>query len=82
MWRDDGREVIFRAALSGMPMAVEITPAGGGFRAGTPSRLFSTPPVPWAVTRDGKRFLVSMPPPQEVLGPIIVDLNWTAVLKR
>ena len=82
VWRDDGREVIFRSALSGMPMAVEITPTGAGFQAGTPVRLFATPPVPWAVTRDGKRFLVSMPPPQEVLAPIIVDLNWEAGLKR
>ena len=82
VWRDDGREVIFRAALSGMPMAVGITPTGAGFQAGTPVRLFTTPPVPWAVTRDAKRFLVSMPPPQEVLAPIIVDLHWEAVLKR
>ena len=82
VWRDDGREVIFRSALSGMPMAVEIMPTGAGFQAGTPIRLFTTPPVPWAVTRDAKRFLVSMPPPQEVLAPIIVDLNWEAGLKR
>jgi len=82
LWRDDGREVIFRSALSGMPMAVEITPTGAEFQAGVPVRLFATPPVPWAVTGDGKRFLVSMPPPQEVLAPIIVDLNWEAGLKR
>jgi Tol biopolymer transport system component len=82
VWRDDGREVIFRSALSGMPMAVEITPTRAEFQAGAPVRLFATPPVPWAVTRDGKRFLVSMPPPQEVLAPIIVDLNWEAGLKR
>ena len=82
VWRDDGREVIFRSALSGVPIAVEITPTAAGFQAGAPIRLFTPPPVPWAVTRDGKRFLVSMPPPQEVLAPIIVDLNREAGLKR
>ena len=30
----------------------------------------------------GKRFLVSVPPLQEVLAPIVVDLNWEAGLKR
>ena len=32
VWRDEGREVIFGSALLGVPMAVEITPTGPGFR--------------------------------------------------
>lgn len=34
------------------------------------------------LTSDGKRFLVSMPPPGELPTPIRVDLNWEAALKK
>jgi Tol biopolymer transport system component/predicted Ser/Thr protein kinase len=80
-WRDDGREVIFRS-LPGSPVAVDVTPTATTFHAGIPRPLFAIPPVPWAVTGDGKRFLVSMPPPGDVQAPITVVLNWEAALKR
>jgi eukaryotic-like serine/threonine-protein kinase len=81
VWRQDGRELIFRS-LSGAPMAVDITLTATTFQAGIPKQLFSTPLVPWSVTRDGKRFLVSMPPLQDGPVPITIDLNWEAALKR
>ena len=80
-WREDGRELIFRSA-SGAPMAVDITLTATTFQAGIPKQLFATPPVPWSVTGDGKRFLVSMPPVQGVQVPITIDLNWEAALRR
>ena len=81
VWRQDGRELIFRSA-SGAPMAVDITLTATTFQAGIPKQLFATPSVPWSVTGDGKRFLVSMPPRQDVQVPITIDLNWEAALKR
>jgi Tol biopolymer transport system component/predicted Ser/Thr protein kinase len=81
VWREDGRELIFRSA-SGAPMAVDITLTATTVQAGIPKQLFPTPPVPWSVTADGKRFLVSMPPRQDVQVPITIDLNWEAALKR
>jgi hypothetical protein len=63
-------------------MAVDITLKGKTLQAGSPRQLFSIPPVPWAVTGDGKRFLVSMPPPGDVQAPVTIVLNWEAGLKR
>ena len=82
VWRQDGRELIFRSASSGAPMAVDIRLTPTTFQAAIPRQLFPTPPVPWSVTQDGKRFLVSMPPLQDVQVPITIDLNWEAALKR
>ena len=62
LWRRDGRELIFRSA-SGAPMAADITVTPTTFNTGGPRQLFATPAVPWGMTADGKRFLVSMPPP-------------------
>jgi hypothetical protein len=52
------------------------------FHAGIPRQLFPIPPVPWAVTGDGQRFLVSVPPPGDIQAPITIVLNWEAGLKR
>jgi hypothetical protein len=80
-WRDDGKELFFRAP-DGSPMAVEVS-TYPTFQAGFPKRLFSMPPDvgPWDVTADGKRFLVAMPSQQSAKVPIIVVLNWQAGLK-
>jgi Tol biopolymer transport system component len=82
VWREDGRELIFRSALPGAVMAVEVTPTPTTFAAGIPKLLFATPSVPLAVTGDAKRFLISMPPTQVTQAPITVVLNWEAALKR
>ena len=82
VWREDGREVIFRSALPGAVMAVEVTPTPTAFAAGIPKLLFATPSVPLAVTGDAKQFLISMPPAQVTQAPITVVLNWEAGLKR
>lgn len=63
-------------------MAVDIVLTATDVRVGAPRQLLSTPSSRWAMTEDGKRFLVSMPPPQFVQPPITVDLNWEAALKK
>jgi eukaryotic-like serine/threonine-protein kinase len=81
VWRRDGRELFFRS-VSGAPMAVDVTATATTFHAGIPKQLFPSAGVPWSVTGDGKRFLVSRAPLHDVQVPITIDLNWEAALKR
>jgi Tol biopolymer transport system component len=80
-WRDDGKELIFFAPTGTMSVEISTQPA---FRAASPKMLFQLPafpPVPPAVSPDGKRFLVAMPAAQHG-EPFTVVLNFTAGLKR
>jgi hypothetical protein len=81
VWREDGRELIFRSP-SGAPMAAEVILSSPSLETGTPRQLFATPAVPWAMTPDGQRFLVSLPPPRDLPTPITIDLNWEAAIRR
>ena len=83
-WREDEKELIFRAP-NGSPMAVEIT-TSPLFQAGIPKPLFALPPNAgaWDVTADGERFLAVLPfqPQQNARTPVTVVLNWEAGLKK
>jgi len=72
-------------------MAVPIS-SGASIESGAPSELFQTPlpflgsqgpdvRASYAVTKDGKRFLLNMPQ-EHPSPPITVVLNWTAGLKK
>ncbi len=86
VWGADGRELFFLTA-DGIITAVPIDTAGG-FDAGTPQPLLPTgaanpgygAPIPrlkvYAVTRDGRRFLVATPRPAAT-APLTVIVNWT-----
>ena len=63
-------------------MAVEVTPTATSLKASAPNHLFSTPPVPLAVTDDGKRFVGVDAAGPDAQTPITVVLNWEAALKR
>ena len=89
-WRRDGKE-IFYVATDGKLMAVEVSTAPR-FSAGNPKPLFDTliyrttvgyPVFRFAVTPDGKRFLIDTVPTaaQNSTAPITVVLNWQAALK-
>jgi Tol biopolymer transport system component/predicted Ser/Thr protein kinase len=82
VWRGDGRELLFRDPINGSPVAVDVTLAPAKVTVGMPKLLFHTPPVPWAVTKDGARFLVAMPPEEYEQAPITVVLNWERLLER
>jgi serine/threonine protein kinase/Tol biopolymer transport system component len=83
-WRGDGREIFFLAP-DGMLMAASID-TSKTVQAGTPQPLFQTGIMshqnnhPYAVTHDGKRFLVSVVDQSDVR--ITVVLNWMEALKR
>jgi eukaryotic-like serine/threonine-protein kinase len=83
-WRKDVKE-LFYLDLNGKLMAVDVT-TDPSFVASAPRPLFQTSilvnPVvdQYAVTGDGRRFILGTPLGEEE--PITVMLNWTAGLKR
>ena len=86
VWRADGKELFYLGA-DGTMMAVPID-ATGQFDAGVPQALFPTgaraiqhQPV-YAVTKDGKRFLVNARPQQSSVAPLTVVVNWTAAIQK
>jgi len=86
-WGEDGKELYYVAA-DGKLMAVEIA-TNPVFQAGVPKALFQTPlppssaaREPWAITPDGKRFLLLALGWQNGQAPFTVVLNWQAGLKK
>jgi eukaryotic-like serine/threonine-protein kinase len=85
VWRADGKELSYLGA-DGTMMAAPID-ATGQFDAGVPQALFPTDALtstsfPYAVTRDGKRFLVNARPRQSSVAPLTVLVNWTAAIQK
>jgi Tol biopolymer transport system component len=81
-WRGDGREIFF-LTLDAVMMAARVDPATG--TAGLAEMLFPTSLSfaslrPYAVTRDGQRFL--MPVAIEREPPITAVINWQARLPK
>jgi len=88
-WRDDGKE-LFYLAPDGTLMAVPAT-AGSSFEAGSPIALFQThrrQPVSsqdlfsYAVSAEGRRFLVAAKIDETSSVPLSVFLNWGAELEK
>jgi Tol biopolymer transport system component len=87
-WRGDGKELYFISG--GKLMAVNVSTDGPQFQAGIPKPLFAPDFRPdrgsgngvYAVTADGRRFLVATTIEQQTIAPVTVVTNWTADLKR
>lgn len=84
-WRGDGKEIFYIAA-DGKLMSVDVT-ADDTFDVGRTKPLFQAmfregAYGGYAVSRDGQRFLMKMPPAPEDVTPITVVVNWTATLKH
>jgi dipeptidyl aminopeptidase/acylaminoacyl peptidase len=78
-WRGDGRE-LFYVSEDRQMMAVDIA-SGETLDVGTPRALFPMPASDaWDVTRDGQRFLFSLPVGGGTTPPYQVILNWQAAL--
>jgi hypothetical protein len=78
-WRGDGKELYYRAS-SGKLMAVTIK-TEPTFEASVPVALFDASASFYAVTNDGRRFLLVLPQSEPTSPPITVVLNWTTALK-
>jgi len=88
-WRRDGKE-LFYLSSDGKIMAVPVK-TGNTFEAGVPVTLFQThmrqaisaqDMFSYAVTEDGKKFLVNTKVESTSAAPLSVVLNWTADLER
>ena len=81
-WRGDGKEIFF-VGVDGFLMAAPVSAAGGSFSSGTPVPLFQTrfrnltTLRQYAVSSDGKRFLLVFPAQDPASSPMRVLLNWT-----
>jgi serine/threonine protein kinase len=81
-WRRDGKELFYHFG-SGY-FSVDVKTDGTAFEAGIPKLLFETPTVssvpiggsPFAVTRDGRRFLVLAEVTKQASEPLEVLVNW------
>ena len=83
-WRADGKEIIF-AGSDNSPMAVDVSANGLAFQAGIPHQLFKVSPGSgqWAVTPDGKKFLIRVASGPDAAGsPITVVSDWQAGLRK
>jgi serine/threonine protein kinase/Tol biopolymer transport system component len=84
-WGGDGKE-LFYVAADGMLNAVAVK-TGPTFEWSAPRPLFQTMfrggvYADYQVSRDGKRFLMNVPPGPEDVTPITVVLNWTGLLRK
>jgi hypothetical protein len=87
-WRRDAKELFYQGA-DGKLMAVEVKGDSATFEAGVPRPLFDLklgglfPGLDrYAVTGDGKRFLVNTVSDESSALPFTVVLNWTTDPKR
>jgi hypothetical protein len=84
-WSGDGKE-LFYVSADGMLTAVTIE-QGRRFERGAPKPLFQTMfrggvYASYAVSHDGQRFLMNVPPRPEDVTPITVVMNWTSLLQK
>ena len=82
-WRRDGRE-LFYLGFDNTIYAVPVTGEGPAFQWGAATRLFSFTPrqpfIPYNVTADGQRFIVTNLTESQDTMPITVSVNWTAAI--
>jgi len=86
-WGKDGKRIYYLAPDKKL-MAVDLRPAAASFEQGIPKPLFETDvdiynaPNRYAVSNDGKRFLINVSAEGTNSKPITVVLNWTSELTK
>ena len=85
-WRKDGKELFFQTPDQQM-MAVDVRENGASLQLGTPHELFkattvSAPEGPYAVSADGKKFVMNTITTQGGTEPLTLVTNWTADLRK
>jgi eukaryotic-like serine/threonine-protein kinase len=85
-WRRDNKELFLLDAADNM-MAVDINTAGNTVQMGAPKMLFhaggvQTQQGPYAVTADGKKFLINTGDVKEENQPFTLVQNWPAEIKK
>jgi eukaryotic-like serine/threonine-protein kinase len=84
-WRKDARELFF-VDPSNTFMAVDVTAANGAVKLGIPHALFKPIGVNqywwYAVSADGKKFVIDVVNSRAATEPFTLVQNWTANLKK
>ena len=85
-WRHDGKELFFLDPADNV-LSVDVNPSGATIQLGTPHALFRAVGVqntlgPYAVSGDGKRFLINTGDVKEENQPLTMVQNWTVGLKK
>ena len=87
VWGRDGK-TIYYLEPEGRLLSVTVE-TSGTFRAGSPQPLFHVPTLPlgadgrqYAVSQDGKQFLVNVRPQQFFSTPLTVVINWLNAARR
>jgi eukaryotic-like serine/threonine-protein kinase len=85
-WRRDGKELFWLDAADNM-MAADVNTSGASVQMGTPQALFHAAGVqtqqgPYAVTADGKKFLINTGDVKEENQPFTLVQNWSAEIKK
>src|ERR1041385_2215439 len=86
-WSKDGRQIFYIAPDKNL-MEVDVKGIGTSFEQGIPKPLFNVDvdsyqaPNRYAVSKDGKRFLVNTSIEGTSLKPIMVVINWTAEIRK
>lgn len=85
-WRKDGKELFF-ISPDGQIMAVDVSQNGASLQLGAPHALFKAATVvgqngPYAVSADGKKFVMNTVLPQSITEPLTLITNWPADLKQ
>jgi Tol biopolymer transport system component len=86
-WSNDGKEIFYLGPDKKL-MAVDVKTVGASLEQGIPKPLFATDveqytlPNRYAVSKDGKRFLVNNAVESTGAKPIAIVLNWTADIKK
>jgi eukaryotic-like serine/threonine-protein kinase len=85
-WRKDGKELYF-FSTDQQVMAVDVQQNGSSMQLGTPHALFKAttvngPQGPYAVSADGKKFVMNTVLPQSLTEPLTLITNWPADLKQ
>jgi Tol biopolymer transport system component len=86
-WRGDGGEIYYLSSPVGKMMAAEVNGRGTTFQVVTRQELFDLPRIPnyfawsgYAVSPDGKRFLINQRVDSLTSGVVLV-VNWPGLLK-
>jgi len=88
-WSTDGKEIFFVAPNNTMTaVAIDASRTSELAPPGAPQALFKVPALislsgrPYDVSKDGQRFLVSLPTEQATPAPITVVVNWLATIHQ
>lgn len=85
-WRGDGREFFYYSPGENSMMAVSVEEKGEEISLGAPKALFRLPSdattFGFAVTANGRRFLISEPNSLQSTVPLMLVTNWQAELKK